>query len=428
MSPLIPIALNLLPGLSKRLGGGGSADTISRVASVVSEVLNTSDPGEAALAAQDPQKAAELRIRLAEIEAEADAQRDQAVIAKMEAQRAAEQTKTDARFREMQAHMDSQADARDKALKAAESDSIYKYGPLAMSMIVTVGFFILLYMLIRGTLDGQDTAVLQIINIGFGTLTAGFATVISFWLGSSDSSRQKEGVNVELQRQRSQETKDILTRQSQQAETIMKQQTVQAQELIRRVERGTGNGTPAPSAPANGATAKNPRQFNTCVALVLEQETEMVGRASDPRGATHMGVTPQMLSAWREEDVSEAELATMAEDEARQVLRNICWNGLSCQEMPMGIDLAMLDYAVEFGVRSAAKALQSTVSVEPDGQIGPITLAACAQFKPEDLLGQLREIREGLYRNRPGIESLGGIWANRLDTIHKAAQTMLNAD
>lgn len=424
MSPLIPIALNLLPGLSKRLAGGKNADTISRVASVVSEVLNTSDPGEAALAAQDPAKAAELRIRLAEIEAEADAQRDQAVIAKMDAQRAADQANQDARFREMKAYMDSQADARDKALKAAESDSIYRFGPLAMSMIVTIGFFVLLYMLIRGTLDGQDTNVLQIINIGFGTLTAGFATVISFWLGSSDSVRQKDGMAVEFQRQRSEETRDILSRQSQQTETIMKQQTVQAQELIRRVEKGSGNGTPS-AAPKATAAAKTPRQFSACIAMVLDQESKMAGRADDPRGTTNMGVTRQMLSAWRETDVSEADLAAMQEDEALQVHRNICWNALSCQEMPVGIDLAMLDYAVEFGMRSAAKALQSAVAVEADGQIGPITLGAIAQFQPGELLDHLREIREGLYRNRTGIETLGGLWAARLDTIHRAAEAML---
>lgn len=422
MGPLIPIAINLLPELAKRLAGSGKAETIDRVTAVVRDVLHTDDPAEAALAAQDPAKAAELRIRLAEIEAEAEAKRQDTVVATLEAQRAADAAANEARFRELKIHMDSQADARDKALKASETDSVYRYGPLAMSVIVTIGFFVLLIMLILGTLKGENTAVLQIINIGFGTLTAGFATVISFWLGSSDSSRKKDMINVEMQRQRGDETRTIFTRQSQQAETILKQQTAHAQQLFSRVDRVVSPAAPAP----NGAARKGAHQFGDCIAIVLEQERAMAGRADDPRGATTMGVTRQMLSAWREADVTDAELGALDEDEARQVHRNICWNALGCQDMPAGIDLAMLDYAVEFGVRNAAKALQSAVAVEADGQIGPVTLGAVKQFKAGQLLDKLRTLREGLYRNRAGAARLGDIWAKRLDTIHDAAEAMLD--
>lgn len=422
MSPLIPIAINLLPELAKRLAGGDKGETIDRVTSVVRDVLRTGDPEEAALAAQDPAKAAELRIRLAEIEAEAEAKRQDTIIATLEARRAADSAVNDARFRELTAHMGSQADARDKALRATETDSVYQYGPLAMSVIVTIGFFVLLILLIIGSLKIENANILQIINIGFGTLTAGFATVISFWLGSSDSSRKKDIINVEMQRQRGNDTKTMLARQSQQTESIMKQQTAQAQQLINRADRVA---TPTANLDRPDATLKSAHQFGDCIANVLEQEAVFAGRTDDPRGVTKQGVTRQMLAAWRETDVTGADLAQMDEQEAKQVHRSIGWNALGCQDMPSGIDLMMLDYAADFGVRSAATALQNAVAVEADGQIGPVTLGAVKQFKARQLLDDLRGIREGFNRNRAGALTLGEIWNTRVQTIHDTACDML---
>lgn len=73
MGPLIPVALSLLPSLAKWIGSDVAGEVATRAASVVQAVTGSADPAEVALRVQDPAQAAELRIRLAEIERDAEA-------------------------------------------------------------------------------------------------------------------------------------------------------------------------------------------------------------------------------------------------------------------------------------------------------------------------------------------------------------------
>ena len=69
-----------------------------------------------------------------------------------------------------------------------------------LSLVVALGFFGALAFIISGRFDPtSDTAKLQIVNIVIGALTAGFATVLNFWLGSSQGSKNKDLANFSLQ-------------------------------------------------------------------------------------------------------------------------------------------------------------------------------------------------------------------------------------
>jgi predicted outer membrane lipoprotein len=64
---------------------------------------------------------------------------------------------------------------------------------------VTIGFFGILTILVLGLGNMKDNdQVVQIVNITVGALAAAFATVVSFWLGSSQGSRQKDSL-IQLQ-------------------------------------------------------------------------------------------------------------------------------------------------------------------------------------------------------------------------------------
>jgi hypothetical protein len=73
MGPLIPVAVSLLPSLAKWLAGDKAGEVAARAAGVVQAVTGSADPNEVAMAISDPVKATELRIRLAEIEHNAEA-------------------------------------------------------------------------------------------------------------------------------------------------------------------------------------------------------------------------------------------------------------------------------------------------------------------------------------------------------------------
>jgi hypothetical protein len=86
--------------------------------------------------------------------------------------------------------------ARDALLALAKADPILAWTPSIISYLIVVGFFAVIGFLVFGlfkTPTGDSAgAVIQIVNICIGALTAAFATVVNFWLGSSLGSRGKD--------------------------------------------------------------------------------------------------------------------------------------------------------------------------------------------------------------------------------------------
>ena len=72
LPPLVSLAVSLVPGLAKRVADRVLPGVEQKLSDTVSKVLGTDDVVVAEQKLQDPKIAGELRIRLAEIEVEAD--------------------------------------------------------------------------------------------------------------------------------------------------------------------------------------------------------------------------------------------------------------------------------------------------------------------------------------------------------------------
>jgi hypothetical protein len=263
MGPFIAIAASLFPEILKTIAGGGLGGTgkvAETVEKVVKDVTGTDNDQEAARKiAEDPVVAAKLRTDLANIALEetrlrvaAEQKEREAQIAaeqkQREAQLAADQQKRDAAFAELKLKMEDEQKRYLEGLKdtaAARSfqrDLISSGSPVVwvaplLSIIVTVGFFVILMTFIffkdnierttwsippnidvskvsleqlRLLAAPSSDFVLQIINISVGALAAAFATVMSFWLGSSQSSQSKDRMVANLQSERSEDQKEMM--------------------------------------------------------------------------------------------------------------------------------------------------------------------------------------------------------------------------
>jgi hypothetical protein len=433
MNPLIGIAVNLLPDLAKRLIGDTKPETTDLVMTVMREVLGTDDPEEAARRAQDASMTAELRIRLAEIDAAAKAREDAAEQARrqteleaMRAQIQAEATRRDAEFRELAARMDDQKDARSTFETLAKDASPFAWGPVVVSVIVTAGFFFTLVYLIKGGFGSAQTdpVVFQVVSIAVGALTAGFATVVSFWLGSSDGSRRKDlsaiqtqTAAVTLQRENAEATRKIVSEQSRQTAN-----------LLEKVTRAAA--PPAPVA-AQAATADTPskdaRQFTRCLETIFRHEGGYVDHPEDPGGATNMGITHKTLAQWRGTSVTREDVRNLTREEAGEIYRANYWNALSCDALPAGVDLVVFDFGVNAGVSRAGKLLQRIVHVEQDGQVGPITVGAARSIAADHIIDAFSQGRMDHYRALKHWPTFGKGWTRRTNETRDAAMAMLRA-
>ncbi len=170
MLPLIPLALSLAPEIGNWLFGAKGAATATAVANVVQAVTGTADPAAAQLAIADPKVATELRVKLAEIAATAQAGARQADLDDLTA-----------RLKDVQ-------DARSQTVSLAKAGSLVQWAPPVVSIVVLGTFGAVMWVALTQAMPPGSATIL---NMLLGTLAAMSTSVVGYWVGSSAGSERK---------------------------------------------------------------------------------------------------------------------------------------------------------------------------------------------------------------------------------------------
>jgi lysozyme family protein len=168
-----------------------------------------------------------------------------------------------------------------------------------------------------------------------------------------------------------------------------------------------------------------PDRFDACLAPVLEAEGGFVDRPADPGGATRFGITRAALADWRGHAVGVEDVRRLTRGEAAQIYRRRYWEAMRCAELPPGIDLMVLDCAVNSGPRRSALILQQACKVAPDGLIGPATLAAAGRCDAAQLIDDLAAVRLAFCRGLVTFSVFGRGWERRIEAMRKQARGMV---
>jgi hypothetical protein len=404
MLPLIGLAATYLPDLIRLIAGDKAGTVATAVSQTVTDVTNTIDPAAALKTLQsDASAATELRARLAQIALDAQkAQNDSADQA-----RAAE-------LAMLQASLGDTKDARGGMVALVQAHSGIAWGAPVVSVVVTAGFFAILALLVffSGSITTQAGAtVTQILNISVGTLATGFATVINFWLGSSQGSQSKDAASLQMQATHAAQLGSIID--------TVKSVTSKPFEAATAVMAAPADAT----APATDSSVK-PGNFDRCVAVTLAYEGGFVDDPADPGGATNFGITKRTLEAYFGYAVSVDDVRNLSSSTAIAIYRANYWNQMRCGDLPAGVDLMVFDYGVNSGPATAIKALQGLVRVEQDGSIGPQTLGAVANATPMSLVNGLAQTRMNYLRGLPTFAQFGDGWTRRVTDVQQKGQQM----
>jgi lysozyme family protein len=89
------------------------------------------------------------------------------------------------------------------------------------------------------------------------------------------------------------------------------------------------------------------------------------------------------------------------------------------------VDYACFDFAVNSGVSRAVKSLQKAVGVNPDGAIGPATMAAIESQNPRDLATEICENRLSFLQSLPTFDTFGKGWSRRVAEVEKVSFDMV---
>ena len=92
-------------------------------------------------------------------------------------------------------------------------------------------------------------------------------------------------------------------------------------------------------------------------------------------------------------------------------------------ELPLGVNWAVFDWAVNSGPSRAAKALQRAVGSFEEGAIGPKTLEAVKASNRVDIIESMANEREAFYRSLSTFDTFGKGWLRRnQETMEQALQ------
>lgn len=174
--PFLPLLLGLAPTVASWLMGDKTGAAVTKITGIAQDLLGTSDAAgiERAIAA-DPNLA--LQFKMAVMQAEADARRQE--------------------FDTLQAQLADVQSARNQTVKLAEAGSVIAWGAPIISILITVGFFAMLYLVIRQEIPESSQTLA---NIMLGSLGTSFTAVVGYWVGSSAGSAQKTNALEKLAR------------------------------------------------------------------------------------------------------------------------------------------------------------------------------------------------------------------------------------
>lgn len=175
------LVMDLAPQLGNWLFGPSGGKAAGAVAAAVQSVTGTSD-ADAAMAAiaKDPKAAAALRIKLAQIAAEAEAERRKQDLASLQAQLA------------------DVAGARAQTEALAKDGSAIAWGAPLVSVVVLATFGGVMWLALTRAMPAGSATIL---NVLLGTLAAMATSVVSYWVGSSmGSSAKNRTIHLALSR------------------------------------------------------------------------------------------------------------------------------------------------------------------------------------------------------------------------------------
>ena len=164
--------------------------------------------------------------------------------------------------------------------------------------------------------------------------------------------------------------------------------------------------------------------FSKCLSMLLHHEGGFVNHPDDPGGMTNLGVTKAVYEKYIKRNATEAEMRALTKIDVSPIYRSNYWDRGHCDDLPSGVDWSVFDWGVNSGMGRAAKALQRVVGVTADGAIGPMTIKATHNMKPQDVIVKMHSSRQSFYESLTTFKTFGRGWSRRNDETLEAALEM----
>lgn len=166
--------------------------------------------------------------------------------------------------------------------------------------------------------------------------------------------------------------------------------------------------------------------FEACLEAVLKHEGGYSDHPSDPGGATNKGITLETYQHFKgSQYVTKAQLKTIPDWDVSIIYRRMYWDKVNGDKLPLGLDYAVFDFAVNSGPGRAVKVLQGLLNVPRDGAIGQETLKKIAETDMLFLINSYRSARHAFLIGLTTFGVFGKGWTRRVEDVEQTAIKMV---
>ncbi len=133
--------------------------------------------------------------------------------------------------------------------------------------------------------------------------------------------------------------------------------------------------------------------FDAALKRVLAHEGGYTNHPSDPGGPTNWGITIHDARAYWKRDAEAVDVRAMPIDVAKRIYKSKYWDAMRCDELPSGVDYAVMDFGVNSGISRSIKYLEAIAGVSTDGKPDDTLIRTVANMPAKGVIIELCDNR-----------------------------------
>lgn len=164
--------------------------------------------------------------------------------------------------------------------------------------------------------------------------------------------------------------------------------------------------------------------FDAALKRVLAHEGGYTDHPSDPGGPTNWGITIHDARMYWKRDADADDVKAMPLDVAKRIYKTKYWDAMRCDELPSGVDYAVMDFGVNSGVSRSLKYLEAIADVPVDGKPDDVLIRTVANLPPKQVVTDLCNKRLAFLKGLKTWPVFGNGWGRRVAEVKGAALKM----
>lgn len=164
--------------------------------------------------------------------------------------------------------------------------------------------------------------------------------------------------------------------------------------------------------------------YEQAITQVFLDEGGYTNDPHDSGGPTNWGITIYDARQYWKSDATAEDVRDMPKQVAEDIYRRHYANIIRYDNLPPGVDYAVLDFAINSGIHKSVTILQRILGVAQDGVLGPVTLQWTVKNDPTFIINNIYIDRLAFLKSLDTWKDFGHGWFTRCTHGHVLALSL----